>query len=77
MVIEQLSSTQGKYAYELGDLMRTLSSQIHDVSVRLGDNPGFVGSTYNSALNGITVVQGILELAERKFDRQLYLMVDD
>jgi hypothetical protein len=74
--IEQLSSKQGKNVGELGELVKTLSSQIHDVSIRLGDNPGFVRSSHNSAWNGITVVQGNLE-AERKFDKHLSLMVDD
>jgi hypothetical protein len=75
--IEQQSSKQGKTVGELGELMKTLSAQVHDVSIRLGDNPGFVGSTHDSAWNGITMVQGNLEEAERKFDKQLTLMKDE
>ena len=59
--LEQLSSANGKTSTQIGEMINILSSQIHDVSVRVGDNPGFVGSKHDSAWNGITRVQENLD----------------
>ena len=68
---EDLASTQGKHSTEFGDLFKTLGSQIHDVSVRLGENIGFVGSTQDTAWNGITLLHETLETARKQ---QSYLI---
>jgi hypothetical protein len=75
--IEHLSVKHGKTSEELGDIVMTLSSQIHDVSVRLGNNPGFVGSAHDSVWNGITLVNDKMERSEKKNEKRVELLVKD
>ena len=67
--VENLSANQGKSSNEVSAVLQLLSAQVHDISVRLGENPGFVGSYHDSAWNGISVVQGNVEELERKVDK--------
>lgn len=69
--LEQQSTANGKTSGEIGDLINLLSAQIHDVSVRVGDNPGFVGSKHDSTWNGITRVQENLDTQEAAYTKQL------
>jgi hypothetical protein len=75
--IEQLNSNQGKSSSELGEVISSLSAQIHDVSVRLGNNPGFVGSPHDSAWNGITDVYDKIEASERLYETRTSRLVAD
>jgi hypothetical protein len=77
LALEHLSTKQGKSSGELGELVKSLGAQIHDVSVRLGANPGFVGSTHDSVWNGITVVQSNLETAEKNMERTIKFMIQE
>jgi hypothetical protein len=74
--IEHLSTNHDKTSDELGTIINALSSQIHDVSVRLGHNQGFVGSSHDSAWNGITIVHEKLERTETIQEKQVISMVD-
>lgn len=73
--LEQLSSANGETSGEIGQIVKLLSSQIHDVSVRAGDNPGFVGSKHDSTWNGITRVQENLDSHEAACAKQLNALV--
>ena len=55
--LEQLSFANGKASGEIGGMINILSSQIHDVSVRVGDHPGFVGSKHDSASKQILTLK--------------------
>jgi hypothetical protein len=74
--IEQVSATQAKHAVDFGDVVTTLGYQIHDVSVRLGENIGFVGSTHDSAWNGITLLHENLESARKEQAKVIYAEVN-
>jgi hypothetical protein len=74
--IEQLSGNQGKNASEFGNIIKSLGAQIHDVSVRrLGDNLGFVGSTQDSAWNGITLLHEEIAASRKMQSRMIDLEV--
>jgi hypothetical protein len=73
--LEQLSSQNGKASVEVGDLLNRLTSQIHDVSVRVGDNPAFVGSQHDSIWNGISRVQENLDSHEATYNTRLNALV--
>ena len=75
--IEQLANSSEKATSELGGLVKALSSQVHDVSVRLGNNPGFVGSPHDSAWDGITVLQGEMEAMEKRMEKTIGRRVAD
>jgi hypothetical protein len=72
-----LASTQGKTSNELREIVRALGAQIHDVSVRLGNNPGFVGSYHDSAWDGITLVNEKLEVADKSMEKRIALLVEE
>jgi hypothetical protein len=72
--LEQLSSANGKTSVEVGDFLNKLTSQIHDVNVRVGSNPGFVGSQHDSLWNGITRVQENLDSQEAIYNKRLNLL---
>jgi cell division protein FtsB len=75
--VEQLSSDAGKTSGELGDHLTRLGSQIHDVSVRVGYNPGFVGNTHDSVWTGITLIQEQLDQQEGKLAHQIPIVLKE
>ena len=67
--MEQLSAENGKTSGEVDEQINRLLSQIHDASIRVGPNLGFVGTTHDSPWSGMTHLQEQLDQQEGKLDQ--------